>query len=170
MKKIFSTERLILREINLGDAPFIHELLNSEGWLEYIGDRGVKTLDDAREYIKKMYIQTYEEQGTGFYLMEKKDNGASIGMCGCAKRPQLELPDIGFSLLPNYYKKGYAYEAASATLKYAQDVLKLTEICAITTLENKNSQALLKKIGLTYEKMIPFSGEELMLFMYKKSS
>jgi len=164
MKKVFETPRLILREFNEGDANFLLELLNSKGWLENIGDRGVKTLEQAEVYLKKNYIDEYPKYGFGFYLMEKKETGESIGMCGFIKRPVLEDVDIGFALLTQFEKKGYAFEAASATMNFGNEVLGFQKITAITTSENLPSQNLLKKIGLRFEKMIDFKGEELMLF------
>ena len=97
-------------------------------------------------------------------LMEKKETGETIGMCGLIKRPELEHIDIGFALLPGFEKKGYAFEAASATLKYATEVLNMQKILAITIFTNKNSQRLLEKIGLRFEKMITYKEENVMLF------
>ena len=164
MKIILKTERLNLREISLSDAPFIFELLNSDDWLKYIGDRDIKTLEDAEKYISNSYIKSYRESGFGFYLMEKREDGTPIGMCGLVKRPQLEDVDIGFAMLSQFGKNGYALEAASATMVYANTMLQIKRVVAITTLENINSQRLLQKVGLRFEKLVDFSGEELMLF------
>lgn len=164
MKKILTTARLHLREANLNDAPFIFELLNSKGWLENIGDRGIHTIDDAKNYIKNKLMPDYGKNNIAMFIMERKSDGASIGTCGLVKRPQLEDVDIGFAMLEKFGKKGYAFEAASATLKMAIEEIKINRIVGITILENKNSQRLLEKIGLSFEKMIPFDQEELMLF------
>ncbi len=164
MKKIITTKRLHLREANLDDAEFIFELLNSKGWLDNIGDREIRTIDDAKNYITNKLMPDYGKENIAMFIMERKEDGVSIGTCGLIKRPQLEDVDIGFAILENYGKKGYAYEAASATLKMAIDEIKIKRILGVTTLENKNSQRLLEKIGLSFEKMIPFDDEELMLF------
>ena len=164
MKRIITTKRLHLREANLDDAKFILELLNSKGWLDNIGDRGIRTIDDAKNYISIKLLPDYGKDNIAMFVIERKDDGVSIGTCGLIKRPQLEEVDIGFAMLEKYGKKGYAYEAASATLKMAMDEIKLKRIVGITTLENKGSQRLLEKIGLSFEKMIPFDDEELMLF------
>ena len=164
MKKIITTQRLFLREFNEKDDAFLFELMNSAGWIQNIGDRNIKTFEDAQAYLKKNYIAVYPTQGFGFYVMEKKETGETIGMCGLIKRPELEHIDIGFALLPGFEKKGYAFEAASATLKYATEVLNMQKILAITIFTNKNSQRLLEKIGLRFEKMITYKEENVMLF------
>lgn len=164
MKEILSTQRLIVREINIGDAPFLFELMNSKGWLEFIGDRGINTIDDAKNYINTSYFKSYKDYGYGAYLLEKKEDHSVIGMCGLFNRAELEDTDIGFALLPMYFGKGYAFEAASAILDYAITVLQLKPIIAITTFENKNSQKLLEKIGLQFEKPIQFNTEKLMFY------
>ena len=164
MKKIITTERLYLREADLDDAEFIFELLNSKGWLENIGDREIRTLEDAQKYIVNRLLPDYGKDNIAMFVMEKKDDGTPIGTCGLIKRPELEDVDIGFAMLEKFGKKGYAYEAASATLKMAFEEIKIKRIVGVTTLKNKDSQRLLEKIGLSFEKMIPFDNEELMLF------
>lgn len=164
MKEILSTERLILREINLNDTSFIFELMNSKGWLEFIGDRGIHTQEDAKDYIVNSYLKSYQDNGYGSYLLVTKNDQTILGICGLFNRAQLEDVDIGFALLPEHFGKGYAFEAASAILKYAVNDLQISKIKAITTFENKSSQKLLEKIGLHFEKPILFDTEELMLY------
>ena len=164
MKRIITTKRLHLREANLDDAEFIFKLLNSKGWLENIGDRGIRTIEDAKQYITNKLLPDYGKNNIAMFVMERKNDGVSIGTCGLIKRPQLADVDIGFAMLEEFGKKGYAYEAASATLKLGIDEIKISRIVGITTLENKDSQRLLEKIGLAFEKMVPFDDEELMLF------
>lgn len=164
MKRIITTKRLYLREANLDDAEFIFELLNSKGWLENIGDRGIRTIEDAQQYITNKLLPDYGKNNIAMFVMERKEDGISIGTCGLIKRPQLKDVDIGFAMLEEFGKKGYAYEAANATLKMGIDEIKIPRIVGITTLENIDSQRLLEKIGLAFEKMIPFDDEELMLF------
>lgn len=170
-KIILETERLTLREFTKGDAEFIYKLLNSEGWLKYIGTRNINTTADAEKYITEKLMPGYEKNGFGFYMTELKDNAGlkdntPIGMCGLVKREALEDIDIGFALLPENEGKGYAYEAASATMDYAKNVLGLKKIAGITVAYNKPSIRLLEKIGLTFDKMInmPDDKEELMYF------
>lgn len=164
-KKILETERLVLREFDLDDAEFIVELLNSPGWLKFIGNKKVKTLDDAKTYLETR-IKSYAEHGFGLSMVELKFISLPIGMCGLIKRDTLEDVDIGFAMLPEFARTGYGYEMASATLDYGKNVLGLERIVAITLEENKASIALLKKIGLKFEKLItiPNDDEELMLF------
>ena len=166
MKKILETSRLILRELNTGDAAFILTLLNTPTWLKFIGDRGVKNLDDAKNYILNGPVKSYTEKGFGLYLMELKDWNAPIGMCGLIKRDFLPDPDIGFALLPEFEGKGYGYESASAVLTYGNKNLGMQKIAAITVKENVNSIHLLEKIGLREEGTVVYPGtdEELLLF------
>ena len=167
MKTILETERLRLREFSPGDSKFIIRLFNSPGWLKFIGDRKVKTMEQARYYLETGPIKSYKENGYGLYLVEKKDRGTPIGMCGILNRQTLEHPDIGFAFLPAYNRKGYALEIANAMVRYAKEKLAMPTIAAITSPENLRSIKLLEKIGLRYHKRFSFpnSAEELLLFI-----
>jgi RimJ/RimL family protein N-acetyltransferase len=166
MNYIFETERLKLRKFNLHDTTFIVELFNSPGWLQFIGDRNVRTEEQAVSYLKNGPIKSYVENGFGLYLVEIKDMGTSIGMCGMLKRDGLENPDIGFAFLPDHTGKGYARESAEATLKYALETLQLPKISAITKPDNQRSIRLLEGIGLKFEKRISASNDEVALLVY----
>jgi ribosomal-protein-alanine N-acetyltransferase len=163
---LLETERLILQQFTLADAPFIYELLNSDSWIKYIGDRKIKTLEDAEKYLLNGPIKNYSAISLGFCLVKTKKDNISIGMCGLIKRDNLKDVDIGFAFLPEYADKGYAFESASAVLNEAKSVLKLNRIVAITVDYNHNSINLLKKLGMTLEGNIymPGDSEELMLF------
>ena len=163
---ILETNRLTLTELSTDDAPFIFELLNSPGWLEFIGDRGIKTLDDAINYIVNGPIKSYEKNNFGLYSVKLKDGNIPIGICGLIKRDSLEDIDIGFAFLPDYEGKGYAYESAVAILSNAKTELRIKRIVAITIKENSKSIQLLEKTGFAFEKLIqlPDDAEELMLF------
>jgi [ribosomal protein S5]-alanine N-acetyltransferase len=166
MKAIIETERLILRKFTLDDAPFMLELLNTPTWLQFIGDRNVHSIEDAENYLKNGTFKSYQENGFGFYAVIEKTSGKTIGMCGLIKRDSLPDIDIGFAFLPNLISKGFGYEAASATLDYAKNTLKINRIIAIVNPDNEKSIGLIKKIGMQFEQMIKFGNEdkELMLF------
>ena len=132
---VLETERLILRRLTTDDGEFILELVNEPAWLEFIGDKGVRNLEDARQYILNGPIEMYQRLGFGLYLVQLKD-GTSIGICGLIKRPTLEDVDIGFALLSRFSGKGYAYEAASAVMNYGREVLGMDRIVAITNPAN----------------------------------
>ena len=146
---ILSTQRLTLSQADKTDAPFFLRLLNSPNWIQFIGDRGVRTLEDAAGYIQKSLINSYRENGYGLYKMTLKDNEEPIGICGFVKRAYLDHADIGFALLPAYEGKGYTYEAAKALLVYGKNTLKLEKVLAVTTAENLKSRKLLSKLGLS---------------------
>lgn len=161
---ILETKRLRLREFNTHDTTFIIELLNSPGWIEYIGDRNVKTEQQAIEYLQNGPMKSYAQNGFGLSMVETKQ-GEHIGMCGIIKRDTLENPDIGFAFLPQFTGKGYAYEIASATLLYALNNLKISKISAITLPHNERSIKLLEKIGMRLIKsFVSEKNEELVLF------
>jgi len=164
--KILETDRLVLRRLTPDDAAFILELVNDPDWLRFIGDRGVRTLEDARNYILNGPVAMYERVGFGLYLVERKSDGVPLGMCGLIKREGLDDVDIGFAYLPQYRAQGYAYEAASAVMAYGRREFGLQRIVAITSLDNVQSIQLLGKLGFTFEKIIRLSedGEELKLF------
>jgi RimJ/RimL family protein N-acetyltransferase len=162
---ILETPRLYLLKFTLDDAEFIVELLNSTGWLRFIGDRGVKTVTDAENYLLNGPIKSYTDNGFGLWLVISKEDKRKIGMCGLIKRLSLNDVDIGFAFLPEYEKKGYGTEIATATLNYGQNILGLKTIIAITNPENDSSIKLLNKIGLKFEKKFVHDGkEELFLF------
>jgi RimJ/RimL family protein N-acetyltransferase len=164
--KIIESSRLNLRQISADDAAFMFTLLNDPSWLRYIGDRGVRTLEDARLYILNGAIENYARLGYGFYLVELKDDALPIGMCGLAKRDYLDDADIGFAFLPQYCGQGYALEAAAATLSYARQHLGLQRVLATTRLDNSRSEKLLVALGMQLEKIIPHpdGDRELKLF------
>ena len=164
--KVLETERLIIRKLNVDDAAFIFELVNDPDWLRFIGDRGVRTLEDAGKYILNGPMAMYERVGFGLYLVELKSNGTPIGMCGLIKREGLDDVDIGFAYLPQFRAQGYAYEAASAVLAYGRREFGLKRIVAITSVDNERSIQLLEKLGFAFEKLIKLPGddEELKLF------
>ncbi|MEO8769629.1 MAG: GNAT family N-acetyltransferase [Ferruginibacter sp.] len=166
MKYILETERLSLREFTINDTAFIIELVNTPGWIAFIGDRNIKTTEQAKEYLQNGPMKSYELNGFGLSLVEIKTNKTAIGMCGIIKRDNLENPDIGFAFLPQFTGKGFAFEIANATMNYASDILKLPTVFAITIPSNERSIKLLEKIGLKFRQLFIFPGEkeELMLF------
>lgn len=162
---ILQTPRLQLRQFSLDDWRFIIHLLNSEGWLKYIGDRNVITKEQAHHYLKKGPLKSYKQNGFGLCMVETKD-GVPIGMCGIIKRDYLEHPDIGFAFLPEYCSMGYAQEIASATLVHARNDLKIQNISAITLPNNVKSIRLLEKIGLRFIKSFRTDPEAEELLLY----
>ncbi len=163
---ILETERLMLRRLAAGDAAFILELLNEPAFLENIGDRGARTLADARRYIAKGPVASYRKFGFGLYLVELKDSGAPIGICGLLKRESLDDVDIGFAFLRKYWSQGYARESAAAVMHYGWTTLRLQRIVAITKPNNHASITLLEILGLRFEKTValPDHGGENKLF------
>jgi len=164
---VLETERLILRRLSENDAEFVLKLLNEPSFLRYIGDKGVRTLDDARQYILKGPIESYERRGFGLYLVELKGPQISIGICGLIKRESLPDVDVGFAFLSEFWNRGYAFESASAVLAYAKDILKLDRIVAITDVDNAASGRVLEKLGMRFEKLIKLSesSSEIKLFV-----
>ena len=165
--KVIETERLALRRLTIDDSEFILELLNDPDWLRFIGDRGVRTLDDARSYISKSLVAMYERFGFGLYLTELKSDGTPTGICGLIKRDSLEDVDVGFAFLPKFRGQGYAYESAAAVMEYGKRAFGLTRLAAITSADNDVSGRLLEKLGFKFERMVKLSddGDEIKLFI-----
>jgi len=155
-----ATSRLQLRRLTADDAPFILELLNEPSWIRFIGDRGVRTLDDARRYIAEGPVAMYERHGVGLLLVESKSDGDRLGMCGLLRRDALPDPDIGFAFLPRHWGKGYALEAAAAVLEHARTGLGFSRIVAITSIDNESSIRLLEKLGMAFQRVIRMPGED----------
>lgn len=162
---VLETQRLVLRQLELNDADFILNLLNEPAFLRFIGDKGVRSQADAREYISLGPMDSYARCGFGMYLTSLR-SGVPIGICGLIKRDSLADVDLGFALSQNYCSHGYATESATAVLEYARRVLQLPRIVAITAPENVRSIAVLEKIGLRFEHTIELGehGVELKLF------
>ncbi len=154
---VLQTERLRLRRLSLLDDAFILELVNEPAWLEFIGDRNIHNLSDARAYIGKT-LAMYERDGFGLFVVALIDGGTAIGLCGLMKRETLEDVAIGFALLTRYSRNGYAYEAAAATLGYGARTFGLRRIVGITSPRNRRSIELLQKIGLCFERNL-YPGE-----------
>jgi len=163
---ILQTKRLRLRHLSMADADFVLQLLNEPSFIENIGDRGVRTLDDARAYITNGPIASYQKHGFGLWLVEAKQSGARVGICGLLKRDVLDDVDIGYALLPAFWSKGYALESATGVLSFAREKLGLKRVAAVVSPGNQSSIRLLEKIGFAFEKMVRLSpeAEEIKLF------
>jgi RimJ/RimL family protein N-acetyltransferase len=163
---VLETERLSLRRLTVDDAEFILALLNDPAFLHYIGDKKVRSLDDARQYILNGPVASYERHGFGLNCVELRESHTPIGICGLLKREELPDPDIGFALLPDFCKRGFAFEAAEAVLK---DARNLQRILAITSLDNEASINLLQRLGFRFEEVVQLipDGEQLRLFVFE---
>lgn len=166
MNYILETENLRLRELKTDDTSFIIELVNSPGWIKYIGDRNIKTTEQAKDYLENGPMKSYKANGFGLWLVETRDTKNPIGMCGLLRRDYLDHPDIGFAFLPEFIGKGFGFEAAAATLALAKGKLNLLSVCAITMPTNRSSINLLEKLGLKFMKSFssPANHEELLLY------
>jgi RimJ/RimL family protein N-acetyltransferase len=164
--KIIETDRLIIRHLTTDDITFILELLNEPSFIQNIGDRKVRTEEDARKYLLNGPIESYDKHGFGLFMVELKDISVPIGMCGLIKRDNLPDVDVGFAFLPKYWMKGYAFESASAILKYAKETCGLKRILGIVNPENTASIRVLEKLGLIFESMVkmPQDNFEIKLF------
>lgn len=156
---VIETERLILRRFSLDDAEFILELLNEPSFLQFVGDKGVKNLGDARDYLLKGPIASYEQHGFGLYLAQLKDGEVPIGMCGLLKREMLDDADVGFAFLPQFWSKGYAFESACAVVAYGKRVFGLDRIVGLVKPGNQGSIRVLEKMGMKFEKMVKFAAD-----------
>ena len=163
---VLSTQRLELRQLDAGDAPFMLELLNDPSFIANIGDRGVRTVEDAARYIQDRLVPSYARYGYGLYLVELRATGAAIGICGLVRRDYLDDPDIGFAFLPPFLGQGYALESATAVRAHALEALRMQRLLAIVSPHNTRSIQLLEKIGLRFERMITPPGEAREIRLY----
>jgi RimJ/RimL family protein N-acetyltransferase len=163
---IAATERLVLRRVVATDAQFLCRLLNEPSWVQNIGDRGVRTLPDAERYIQDKFIGSYESLGFGMYLTELKEEKTPIGLCGLVRRGYLPGPDIGFAYLPEFWGRGYAFEAAAAVMRYSSSGLGLAKLLAIVKPDNIRSVRLLERLGFAAEGgcRVPSTDELLSLY------
>jgi len=163
---IVETSRLILRHIAIQDATFILALLNDSSFLQYVGDKQVRNIESAQNYILEGPVASYQTYGYGLYLVELIETREPIGICGVIKRDFLDHAELGFALMPGYRGNGYAFESALATVDFARDKLRLTQIIAITDPGNVNSIKLLEKLGMTFDKRLELPGADKQLNLY----
>jgi RimJ/RimL family protein N-acetyltransferase len=168
MTPVLRTKRLELRELVLEDDEFILRLLNEAAFLRFIGDKGVRTAADAREYLSKGPIDSYRRHGFGLYLTSLR-GGGPIGICGLVKRDSLPDVDVGFAFLEQHWSKGYAAESAAAVLAWGMEHLRLPRIVAIVAPDNAGSIAVLQKIGLRFERMVTLPNDPLELKLFGSS-
>jgi RimJ/RimL family protein N-acetyltransferase len=161
-----TTKRLIIRPFSLDDDAFVLSLLNDPDWLRFIGDRGVRTREDARRQIADKYIASYARDGVGLMAVTLREAPAPVGMCGLIKRAGLADVDIGFAFLPEYRAQGYALEAARAVLAHGRDVLNIKRVVAITLPENTASIRLIERIGLRFESPVQLPDDKATLSLY----
>lgn len=162
---VAETARLLLRRLEIADAAFMCRLFNEPSWLQNIGDRGVRTTQDAEHYIRTKTWETYQRLGFGMYLVESKAEACAIGLCGLVSREALPDPDIGFAMLPGFWGRGYAFEAAHAVMAHAR-ALGFARLLAVVSPGNERSSRLLEKLGFALEGAVRLTpeGEELKLF------
>jgi len=157
---ITETPRLRIRELTIGDAEFILGLVNEPSFLENIGDKAVRNLEDARQFILAGPWASHRERGYGQYLVELKEVGEAIGVCGLLYREALDVSDIGCAFLPKYWRQGYAYESALAVMEYGRSVLGVDRIVGLTSETNVASINALKKLEMSFERMVKMSEDD----------
>ena len=150
---VCETPRLLIRRLDATDTPFILRLLNEPSFLENIGDRGVRALDDARAYLAKGPLASYEQHGFGLFHVSLKAGGAPIGMCGLLKRDWLDAPDVGFAFLPEFWSKGYGYESSAGVIEWGR-TLGITRVVGIVKPGNTGSIRVLEKLGMTFDRTV----------------
>ena len=163
---LITTDRLLINRITIDDAGFILELMNDKDWIKNIGDKGVRTIEDAQAYIQNRFLKTYNESNCGFYSMNLKSTQQIIGIAGLVDREGIDHIDIGYGILPEFRGKGYAFEAAKAIYDYGYQELNLEKIVAIVNPDNLPSIKLLSKLGLEFEKMVRLPDEEIEILLY----
>lgn len=169
---MLKTDRLIIRELNLGDAAFMLDLMNEPGWHRFIGDRGVRTVEGAAKYIESAVLASYRQNGHGLYGVERKDSGAPLGICGLVRRESLPGPDLGFAFLERAQGQGLALEAARAVMQHAWQELGAKRVLAVTSPENVASIRLLEKLGFFLDKHVALAPDrpESLLFAHEREA
>jgi RimJ/RimL family protein N-acetyltransferase len=162
------TPRLYLRRLGLDDADLLLAIWNDAAFVRNVGDRGVRTLEQAREALRSGAFRLYADYGFGPYAMVRKSDASRVGICGLFKRDNLDDPDIGFALLPEYCRQGLAAEAALAVLDHARNDLCLERLAGIVSPGNAGSIRLLEKLGLTFSRMITMPGDEHEVCLYSR--
>jgi RimJ/RimL family protein N-acetyltransferase len=154
------TIRLELRELNASNAEFIFRLVNTEDWIKFIGERNIKTLEDAQGYIKRII----DNPNITYWVIYLKEQFLPVGIISLVNRDYLEHADIGFALLPENEKKGYAAEATQCVLEFLKKSNEHSRILAITLKENPKSIHLLEKLGMKLDREIENEKERLLVY------
>ena len=156
---VLETERLVLCRLTGDDASFILRLVNEPAFIRFIGDKGVRSLDDARSYLEKGPLASYEQRGFGVYRVSLREGATPIGICGLIKRDGLEDVDIGFAYLPEFWGQGYASESAAAVMRHETGKFSLRRVVAITDPDNIASVRVVERLGLRFERMVRLPGD-----------
>lgn len=164
--KTILTERLSLSSLKTRDAAFFQALVNTSSWIQYIGDRHVHTVKDARAYLKSGPLQHEQTHGFGMRKVTLLDTQLPIGICGLVRRDGLPYPDLGFAILPEFEGQGFAFEAARKVLAEDAPLWNITEVSAITTLENRRSIALLHRLGFSQNGEIQLPDQDEVLHYF----
>lgn len=164
--QLLNTPRLVLDYAVEEDAAFLYKLMNDVAFIKYVGDKNIKTIEDAENYIKDKFLKSYRENGYGYYIIKLKDNLVPIGICGLVNREEMKFIDIGYALLSEFRNKGFAFEATQALFDYAQETLKIKDVVAIVDANNFASINLIEKLGLSYQKNIKLPNEVLACQLY----
>jgi len=166
---VIETARLELGAIGEDDADIMLAIWNDPAFIRNVSDRGIRTLEEARDAVRSGAQKLFEDYGYGPYWMRLKSDGTRIGICGLFKRENLDDPDIGFAVLPDWVGQGYAGEAAAAVVAYARDELRLPALTAIVSPGNKPSIGLIRKIGMRFDSMITMPGDDEAIELYSMS-
>ncbi len=160
------TDRLRMRRMTEDDAGHMLAIWNDPGFVRFVGDRGIRGETQARRAMRDGILKLYADHGYGPYLLESLDGGSPMGICGLFKRENLDHPDLGYSLLPDFRGRGYALEAARAVLAHARDELGISEILAIVSPANTRSTQLLEKVGMTFRRKLRMPDDERDVALY----
>lgn len=165
---LIQTERLTLRLLRDDDidADGMLALLNEPGFHQYIGDRGVRTREQARDYIRNGPFASYVANGFGMYVIERREDGAWLGTAGLVRRDGLAHVDVGYALREEFSGQGYALEAARGVVAYARDALRIGTLCAIVSEGNARSVALLEKLGFVPDGVVTLPGKDEVLLLF----
>lgn len=163
------TPRLVLRRFELDDAPFVVALLNEPSFIENIGDRGVRSIEDAHRYLRDGPMAMYERYGFGLWRTSRKSDGTPMGMCGLLKRDSLPDVDVGYAYLPAYWGAGFAFEAASAALRHGARQFGLRRVIGVASQGNAASIRVLEKLGMRFEQMYAMRPCEPEVRLYGRS-
>ncbi len=163
---VLETQRLLLRRVTLDDADLMLSIWNDPAFVRYVGDRGVRTIEQAKTALTEGVLRLFERYGYGPFCVVRKTDGMRIGICGLFRREVLDDPDIGFALLPQYCGSGFAGEAARAVVAHARDDLGIDMLTAIVSPDNAPSVGLIGKLGFSFDRGITMPGEEQEISLY----
>jgi [ribosomal protein S5]-alanine N-acetyltransferase len=162
---MLETKRLFLRPMNDGDVDAVFAMRADADVMRYI--RETQNRREAENWVK-LISSKWETDKIGLCAVILKETNEFIGWCGLWILSETGEIEVGYAIAANYWRKGFASEAAEICLQYGFDTLNLEKIVACANPKNEGSQAVMRKIGMTFDHIGRYYGTDLVHYTITK--